>query len=47
MRLTDLAVILVAGFAAAALIVLMRPLFVRYALARPNTRSSQDRKSVV
>ncbi len=40
MGLTDLAVILVAGFAAAALIVLMRPVFARYALARPNARSS-------
>jgi UDP-N-acetylmuramyl pentapeptide phosphotransferase/UDP-N-acetylglucosamine-1-phosphate transferase len=40
MVLTDLAVILVAGFASAALIVLMRPLFARYALARPNARSS-------
>jgi UDP-N-acetylmuramyl pentapeptide phosphotransferase/UDP-N-acetylglucosamine-1-phosphate transferase len=40
MGLADLAVILVAGFAAAALIVAMRPLFARYALARPNARSS-------
>jgi UDP-N-acetylmuramyl pentapeptide phosphotransferase/UDP-N-acetylglucosamine-1-phosphate transferase len=40
MGLADLAVILVAGLAAAALIVLMRPLFARYALARPNARSS-------
>ena len=40
MGLADLAVILVAGFACAALIVLMRPLFARYALARPNARSS-------
>jgi UDP-N-acetylmuramyl pentapeptide phosphotransferase/UDP-N-acetylglucosamine-1-phosphate transferase len=40
MGLADLAVILVAGFAAAALIALMRPLFARYALARPNARSS-------
>jgi UDP-N-acetylmuramyl pentapeptide phosphotransferase/UDP-N-acetylglucosamine-1-phosphate transferase len=40
MGLADLAVILVAGFASAALIVLMRPLFARYALARPNARSS-------
>jgi UDP-N-acetylmuramyl pentapeptide phosphotransferase/UDP-N-acetylglucosamine-1-phosphate transferase len=40
MGLADLAVILVAGFAAAALIVVMRPLFARYALARPNARSS-------
>jgi UDP-N-acetylmuramyl pentapeptide phosphotransferase/UDP-N-acetylglucosamine-1-phosphate transferase len=36
----DLAVILVAGFASAALIAAMRPLFARYALARPNARSS-------
>jgi UDP-N-acetylmuramyl pentapeptide phosphotransferase/UDP-N-acetylglucosamine-1-phosphate transferase len=42
MRLADLAVILVAGFACAALIVLMRPLFARYALARPNARSSHQ-----
>jgi UDP-N-acetylmuramyl pentapeptide phosphotransferase/UDP-N-acetylglucosamine-1-phosphate transferase len=40
MGLLDLAVILVAGLASAALIVLMRPLFARYALARPNARSS-------
>jgi UDP-N-acetylmuramyl pentapeptide phosphotransferase/UDP-N-acetylglucosamine-1-phosphate transferase len=40
MRLADLAVILMAGFASAALIGLMRPLFARYALARPNARSS-------
>jgi UDP-N-acetylmuramyl pentapeptide phosphotransferase/UDP-N-acetylglucosamine-1-phosphate transferase len=40
MGLADLAVILVAGLACAALIVLMRPLFARYALARPNARSS-------
>jgi UDP-N-acetylmuramyl pentapeptide phosphotransferase/UDP-N-acetylglucosamine-1-phosphate transferase len=40
MGLADLAVILVAGFACTALIVLMRPLFARYALARPNARSS-------
>jgi UDP-N-acetylmuramyl pentapeptide phosphotransferase/UDP-N-acetylglucosamine-1-phosphate transferase len=40
MRLADLAVILVAGLASAALIILMRPLFERYALARPNARSS-------
>jgi UDP-N-acetylmuramyl pentapeptide phosphotransferase/UDP-N-acetylglucosamine-1-phosphate transferase len=40
MGLVDLAVILVAGLATAALIVLMRPLFARYALARPNARSS-------
>ena len=42
MGLADLAVILVAGFAAAVLIVLMRPLFARYALARPNARSSHE-----
>jgi UDP-N-acetylmuramyl pentapeptide phosphotransferase/UDP-N-acetylglucosamine-1-phosphate transferase len=42
MGLVDLAVILVAGLAAAALIVLMRPLFARYALARPNARSSHQ-----
>jgi UDP-N-acetylmuramyl pentapeptide phosphotransferase/UDP-N-acetylglucosamine-1-phosphate transferase len=40
MGLADLAVILVAGFASAALIGVMRPLFARYALARPNARSS-------
>jgi UDP-N-acetylmuramyl pentapeptide phosphotransferase/UDP-N-acetylglucosamine-1-phosphate transferase len=40
MGLADLAVIVVAGFACAALIVVMRPLFARYALARPNARSS-------
>jgi UDP-N-acetylmuramyl pentapeptide phosphotransferase/UDP-N-acetylglucosamine-1-phosphate transferase len=40
MGLADLAVILVAGIASAALIVVMRPLFARYALARPNARSS-------
>jgi UDP-N-acetylmuramyl pentapeptide phosphotransferase/UDP-N-acetylglucosamine-1-phosphate transferase len=40
MGLADLAVILVAGLASAALIVAMRPLFARYALARPNARSS-------
>ena len=40
MGLADLAVILVAGLASAALIVVMRPLFARYALARPNARSS-------
>jgi UDP-N-acetylmuramyl pentapeptide phosphotransferase/UDP-N-acetylglucosamine-1-phosphate transferase len=42
MGLLDLAVILVAGLASAALIVLMRPLFARYALARPNARSSHQ-----
>ncbi len=40
MRLADLAVILVASLACAALIVVTRPLFARYALARPNARSS-------
>jgi UDP-N-acetylmuramyl pentapeptide phosphotransferase/UDP-N-acetylglucosamine-1-phosphate transferase len=40
MGLAYLAVTLVAGFASAALIVLMRPLFARYALSRPNARSS-------
>jgi UDP-N-acetylmuramyl pentapeptide phosphotransferase/UDP-N-acetylglucosamine-1-phosphate transferase len=40
MGLLDLAVILVAGLASAALIGVMRPLFARYALARPNARSS-------
>jgi UDP-N-acetylmuramyl pentapeptide phosphotransferase/UDP-N-acetylglucosamine-1-phosphate transferase len=40
MGLVDLTVILVAGLASAALIMLMRPLFARYALARPNARSS-------
>jgi UDP-N-acetylmuramyl pentapeptide phosphotransferase/UDP-N-acetylglucosamine-1-phosphate transferase len=40
MGLADLAVILVAGLACAALIVAMRPLFARHALARPNARSS-------
>jgi UDP-N-acetylmuramyl pentapeptide phosphotransferase/UDP-N-acetylglucosamine-1-phosphate transferase len=40
MGLADLVVILVAGLACAALIVVMRPLFARYALARPNARSS-------
>jgi UDP-N-acetylmuramyl pentapeptide phosphotransferase/UDP-N-acetylglucosamine-1-phosphate transferase len=40
MGLADLTVILVAGLASAGLIVVMRPLFARYALARPNARSS-------
>jgi len=40
MGLRDVAVIVLAGLASAALIVLMRPLFARYALARPNARSS-------
>jgi UDP-N-acetylmuramyl pentapeptide phosphotransferase/UDP-N-acetylglucosamine-1-phosphate transferase len=40
MGLADLVVILVASLACAALIVVMRPLFARYALARPNARSS-------
>jgi UDP-N-acetylmuramyl pentapeptide phosphotransferase/UDP-N-acetylglucosamine-1-phosphate transferase len=38
--LTDLALFLAAALASAALIALLRPLFVRYALARPNARSS-------
>jgi UDP-N-acetylmuramyl pentapeptide phosphotransferase/UDP-N-acetylglucosamine-1-phosphate transferase len=38
--LSDLALFLAAAFASAALIVLLRPLFTRYALARPNARSS-------
>jgi UDP-N-acetylmuramyl pentapeptide phosphotransferase/UDP-N-acetylglucosamine-1-phosphate transferase len=40
MGLQDLAVVLVAGLASAGLILIMRPLFLRYALARPNARSS-------
>jgi UDP-N-acetylmuramyl pentapeptide phosphotransferase/UDP-N-acetylglucosamine-1-phosphate transferase len=40
MGLRDVAVIVLAGLGSAALIVLMRPLFARYALARPNARSS-------
>ena len=40
MALRSVAVILLAGLGSAALIVLMRPLFARYALARPNARSS-------
>ena len=40
MGLRSVAVILLAGLGSAALIVLMRPLFARYALARPNARSS-------
>jgi UDP-N-acetylmuramyl pentapeptide phosphotransferase/UDP-N-acetylglucosamine-1-phosphate transferase len=42
MGLPDLAVIVAAGFVSAALILLMRPLFARYALARPNARSSHE-----
>jgi UDP-N-acetylmuramyl pentapeptide phosphotransferase/UDP-N-acetylglucosamine-1-phosphate transferase len=40
MELRDVALIVLAGLASAGLIVLMGPLFVRYALARPNARSS-------
>ncbi|HYP33103.1 MAG TPA: hypothetical protein VES00_14630 [Burkholderiaceae bacterium] len=40
MGLRDVAVILLAGLGSAALIVIMEPLFARYALARPNARSS-------
>jgi UDP-N-acetylmuramyl pentapeptide phosphotransferase/UDP-N-acetylglucosamine-1-phosphate transferase len=40
MGLRDVAVIVLAGLASAGLIILMRPLFLRYALARPNARSS-------
>ena len=40
MALLGVAVILLAGLGSAALIILMRPLFARYALARPNARSS-------
>jgi UDP-N-acetylmuramyl pentapeptide phosphotransferase/UDP-N-acetylglucosamine-1-phosphate transferase len=40
MGLREIAVILLAGLVSAGLIVLMRPLFARYALARPNARSS-------
>jgi UDP-N-acetylmuramyl pentapeptide phosphotransferase/UDP-N-acetylglucosamine-1-phosphate transferase len=42
MGLREVAVILLAGLGSAALIVLMRPLFARYALARPNARSSHQ-----
>jgi UDP-N-acetylmuramyl pentapeptide phosphotransferase/UDP-N-acetylglucosamine-1-phosphate transferase len=42
MGLWDVAVILLAGLATAGLIVLMGPLFARYALARPNARSSHE-----
>jgi UDP-N-acetylmuramyl pentapeptide phosphotransferase/UDP-N-acetylglucosamine-1-phosphate transferase len=42
MGLRDVAVILLAGLATAGLIVLMGPLFARYALARPNARSSHE-----
>jgi UDP-N-acetylmuramyl pentapeptide phosphotransferase/UDP-N-acetylglucosamine-1-phosphate transferase len=38
--LSDLALFLAAALVSAALIVLLRPLFMRYALARPNARSS-------
>src|SRR5258708_20017779 len=38
--LLELASIVAAGLCSAALIVLLRPLFLRYALARPNARSS-------
>ncbi len=40
MALQDLAVVLVGGLVSAGLILVMRPLFLRYALARPNARSS-------
>jgi UDP-N-acetylmuramyl pentapeptide phosphotransferase/UDP-N-acetylglucosamine-1-phosphate transferase len=40
MGLRDVAVIVLAGLATAGLIVLMGPMFARYALARPNARSS-------
>src|SRR5437016_3991695 len=40
MGLWDLALIPAAALISAALIVLLRPLFMRYALARPNARSS-------
>jgi UDP-N-acetylmuramyl pentapeptide phosphotransferase/UDP-N-acetylglucosamine-1-phosphate transferase len=42
MGLRDVAVIMLAGLAGAGLIVLMGPLFARYALARPNARSSHE-----
>jgi UDP-N-acetylmuramyl pentapeptide phosphotransferase/UDP-N-acetylglucosamine-1-phosphate transferase len=42
MGLRDVAVIVLAGLATAGLIVLMGPLFARYALARPNARSSHQ-----
>ncbi len=42
MGLRDVAVIVLAGLASAGLIVLMGPLFARYALARPNARSSHE-----
>jgi UDP-N-acetylmuramyl pentapeptide phosphotransferase/UDP-N-acetylglucosamine-1-phosphate transferase len=38
--LSDLALFVAAALASAALIMLLRPLFMRYALARPNARSS-------
>jgi UDP-N-acetylmuramyl pentapeptide phosphotransferase/UDP-N-acetylglucosamine-1-phosphate transferase len=40
MELRELTLILVAGLCSAALIVLLRPLLLRHALARPNARSS-------
>src|ERR1700687_1525804 len=40
MGLREFALILAAGLGSAALIVLLRPLFMRHALARPNARSS-------
>src|SRR5579863_4709150 len=39
----DMALVVVAALCSAALIVLLRPLFVRYALARPNARSSHTK----
>jgi UDP-N-acetylmuramyl pentapeptide phosphotransferase/UDP-N-acetylglucosamine-1-phosphate transferase len=42
MGLRDVAVIVLAGLASVGLIVLMGPLFARYALARPNARSSHE-----
>jgi UDP-N-acetylmuramyl pentapeptide phosphotransferase/UDP-N-acetylglucosamine-1-phosphate transferase len=42
MGLRDVAVIVLASLASAGLIVLMGPLFARYALARPNARSSHE-----
>jgi UDP-N-acetylmuramyl pentapeptide phosphotransferase/UDP-N-acetylglucosamine-1-phosphate transferase len=42
MGLREFALIVVAGLCSAALIVLLRPLFLRYALARPNARSSHQ-----
>jgi UDP-N-acetylmuramyl pentapeptide phosphotransferase/UDP-N-acetylglucosamine-1-phosphate transferase len=40
LALQEFALIVAAGLCSAALIVLLRPLFLRYALARPNARSS-------